>query len=380
MSRVFVRAAFASALAMTCLVSAELTARVEDWIRTGVPLLAVPDHDRDLIVRDERGIRGRPNGRFKKWRLNQHGFRGEDVALKPSLSCARVLVLGASETFGMYESPRQEYPAQLATRLEPAGCFEVINGAVVGLSVPAVTQLWRNWASRFEPDVVVMYPTPAFYLADNAPHTPRHVAPPSPLAPRWASRLVDRARDQFSFPDFIQRHRVERWRREELARARAGRHESWLFETVPPDRLWQFVADVESLVAAVEASGAKAVVVTHANAFNRPVRPEEIDALNALNVFAPRAHRDVLLPFEDATAVALRALAVRRGFPLVDAAARMNGRHDWFAEDFIHFNDAGAREIARFIGDEIVRGSLWVSAMARRAARGQIARTDHAVQ
>ena len=57
----------------------ELTARVEDLIRYGTPIFSPFTSQMDLIVRDEHGARGRPNGRFQKWVLNDIGTRGPNV-------------------------------------------------------------------------------------------------------------------------------------------------------------------------------------------------------------------------------------------------------------------------------------------------------------
>ena len=98
------------AIAVTCVGSAELTARLEDRLRLGIDWFAVPDHDRDLVLHDELGIRGRPNGRFKKWSLNSFGFRHQEMSLEPRPDCVRIIVLGASETFGLYESSGHGVP------------------------------------------------------------------------------------------------------------------------------------------------------------------------------------------------------------------------------------------------------------------------------
>jgi len=64
--------------------AAEVTARVDDRIRHDVPVLASPERERELTLHDEFGVRGRPHGVFKKWRLNAFGFRG------PRLRASRV--------------------------------------------------------------------------------------------------------------------------------------------------------------------------------------------------------------------------------------------------------------------------------------------------
>src|SRR5262245_65881480 len=88
----------------------------------------------------------------------------------------RVMVLGASETFGIYESDQKEFPAQVAGLLRAKGGspkVEVINAAIVGMTVRSMIPYWRNWASQFRPKIVVVYPSPLFYLEGEV----RTVAP-----------------------------------------------------------------------------------------------------------------------------------------------------------------------------------------------------------
>jgi lysophospholipase L1-like esterase len=342
------------ALGLTVLASAEVTSRVEDRLRFDTELAAVPS-DEDLVVRDEFGIRGRPNARYKKWKLNAFGFRSDEITFAPPVDCQRVMVLGASESFGLYESPGKEFPAQLAAALRPHGCYEVVNGAIAGMTVRTIGSFWDHWASRFNPDTVVIYPTPAFYLGDVRPADtplPGPVEKPIERPVRWwTPRMLDRARDVIQIPPFIQRQRVKRW----LEEARAGRPSGWLYDTVPEQRLLDFIDDMELLACKVSDGGAQAVVVTHASAFHDPPRREELDALQAWNASVPRATPSVLLEFERKAAEELLKLAASRGLIFVDAASYMNGRSEWFAGDRFHFSDEGASVIANLIATQLRR-------------------------
>jgi hypothetical protein len=151
-------------------------------------------------------------------------------------------------------------------------------------------------------------------------------------------------------PAVIQRQRVKRW----LAEARAGRPSGWLFETVPEQRLRDFVSDVERLACKVSATGARPVVVTHANGFHIPPEPDERDALEATNAFTPRATSSVLLEFERAAARALIESFARHGIVGIDAAERMYGRREWFGGDLVHFSDEGAGVLAALVADHLI--------------------------
>ena len=255
------------------------------------------------------------------------------------------MILGASESFGLYEAAGREYPAQLAQALQKSGCYEVVNAAVAGMSVRSMHALWTHWASRFQPHIVAIYPTPGFYLGSVSPSdVSTRRSPPHP-SPWWTPRLMDRAVDRLEYPAFWQRRRVAGW----LADARRGRPPSWLYQQVPEDRLRDFLDDLEALVLAVSASGARPVLVTHATAFHLPPKENEMEALYAWYASAPRATGLVPIEFEHAAAEGMRNLSRRHGLALVDAAARMYGRREWFARDLSHFSEAGAGAMADLI-------------------------------
>src|SRR5690242_9136044 len=143
MSLMIRRGATLVALLMVATVTAEATARVDDWIRLGIPVRHTPDYDRDLHYRDWFGIRGKPNGRYRRWHLDSTGFRGPDVDRAKIVGCTRVMVLGASETFGLYERDGHEYPAQLRDSLRSRGCFEVLNAAMAGMGLKATIRYFE---------------------------------------------------------------------------------------------------------------------------------------------------------------------------------------------------------------------------------------------
>ena len=357
---------WAAVVGVLTIAAAEITARVDDAIRLGVPFFASPSSG-DLTMTDSVGTRGRPYARYQKWRLNAAGFRGGDISTLPRAGCTRVVVMGASETFGYYESPGKEYPAQLADSLKPAGCYEVLNTAITGLPLTGQIRLWEKWVSRFQPDIAVIYASPAFYLSNDPPqfsHT-HHGAAAAP-ANNFSPRLLDRLHSRIEYPDFIQRRRVMR----KIANAVAGKPEGWLFENVPQDRLALFRNQLDSLVTAVRAAGAIPVLVTHAMRFGNPPKKEDEDLLRSWRQFTPRATEEVMLAFERAADTTVRSLALERGLPVTDVAAAMTGHTEWFG-DFIHFNDQGAGVIAGTIANTLKR--VTVPRAATQAAATPVA-------
>jgi len=352
MIRLLRRLLWVATILFAILLGAELAARMDDRVRYGVPLTAEPNENRDLVVADSTGWHGRPYGRYKQWQLDRFGFRSPDIALTPPPGCKRVVVMGASETFGLYESDSMEYPAQLQRLLAKDGCYQVVNAAIVGFSVPALTQLWNSWVSRFKPDVVVVYPSPVFYLADRIPHyrlIPKRSIRSDPSR-WWFPRLVDRAHDEFHWPDVIQRHRVKRG----LDSYDATHASDSLFAAVPSARLQAFYCDLDSLVTTIDNNGAQPVLVTHATRFSNPPMAEDSAMLSAWRQFTPRATTAVLVSFEAAARASVIELGQQRDVPVVDAAAVLGGHRMWFG-DFVHFTDEGASIMADLLEARIRR-------------------------
>jgi hypothetical protein len=353
-------------LGVVGVIAAEVMARVDDAVRSGTPMLASPNYS-DLTMQDSLGTRGRPFARFEKWKLNGEGFRSQEVALTPRPECVRVAVMGASETFGYAESPGKEYPSQLADSLRRAGCYEVINTAITGLPTTGQIQLWENWVSRFEPRVVVIYASPAFYLSDEPPefHTPNRGGPSAQSDP-FAPRLVARLKDRLEYPEFIQRRRIMR----QIANELHGKPATWLFRDVPDDRIALFRLHLDSLVTSVRARGAVPVLVTHAMRFGDSMNEEDQDLLRSWRRFSPRATEAVLIGFEHRAAGIVREEARERDVALVDVANVMTGHTKWFA-DFIHFNDTGAGVIAGTIARTVEQIRVPSSSVAWRAQPGK---------
>lgn len=336
-------------LCLTFVVSVEVATRVDDRVRHGVPALVAPDRDADLVLQDERGILGRPNGRYKQWKLNRFGFRGEDMSREPAPGCIRVMTLGASETFGLYERAGHEYPAQLAERLHASGCFEVVNAAIYGMKLPDIRKRWNSWDRTFRPAVVTIYPTPSFYLAQNPPEAAPGRTTPFPRPDWWQPRSLDRAKDAIEYPEFIQRRRTAR----NVAAIDASHPPDWFFRTVPVERVDRFARDLDDLVADIQREGAVVLVATHATGFSARPTPEEQTALQGWRVILGRPTTDTLLAFERATQAATAQVAAKRSAILVDLAKDFNGKHELFASDLLHFSEAGSSVVATRFSDAI---------------------------
>ena len=324
---------------IVCLATAELVARLDDWLFFDAPILSTPDRQHDLELHASDTIRGKPNGAHRKWKLNADGFRGP--AIDPRPVGKRVMILGASETFGLFESEGHEYPALLRKHLAD---IEIVNAAVAGMALPTMTNYWNVWASRYHADVVMIYPSPHFYLDNKPPHA---IAPqpeinePAPPRSRFGERLVD----TFKQASILKAIRVRLLLRRELE----GKGDDYLFgATPPPDRLAQFEADLEKLADAIEKAGSRPVLITHAFKTSSPPETRDHAELEYFRVFFPRATVPSSPAFDTAARQVTIDLGKRRGWPVIDAAAKLTGKREWFG-DPVHFNDQGSEQMAKLL-------------------------------
>ena len=143
----------------------EICARVDDWFNYNAPILAKYTSE-CLREYDAEGIRHNiPFVRFEKWRINNMGFRGEDIDLHAEKNKIKVVCMGASETFGLYETENNEWPAQLGRLLGDKYC--VINASVVGQFLENWQKYLAKYIMNVAPDIIILHINPFKYSQGN---------------------------------------------------------------------------------------------------------------------------------------------------------------------------------------------------------------------
>ncbi len=329
----------------------EIAARLDDAVFSEVPFFANPHREIDLVVYDEFGVHGRPNGRFKKWKLNAFGFRSPPLDLVKPLETTRIAILGASETFGLYEPEGKEYAAQLREKLRANGRdnVEIVNAAMAGISVKSMTPYWNRWVAKTRPDFVVIYPSPLFYLDDELPRGSTETPDSEPTETRIRSRFLERLTDNVRQSDLVRQLRV----RFVLATKLPGKDEGYVFDRAPCDRLAAYLVDLEELLDSISRSGATPILLTHASKCANPPEPRDQAELEAMRLFLLRAQPRVMAEFEANANEAMRELANRRNLALIDVDHHLTTKREYFA-DLVHFNEAGAGTMADFLVKELM--------------------------
>jgi len=320
----------------------EACARVDDAITDGAPLLALHDSS-VLMTTDEFGVTGKPNAHYLKWKMNSLGFRGPQLRWDRE----RIVCVGASETFGVYEPEGLEFPRQLERELNVlAGTerYQVVNAGLPGQSLSSFARRAVTTIGRIRPSIAVIYPSLAIYID---PPEEGYVRDPRPPAPKFQARIGGKLLDLLSasVPEFIQTN---------IQRLQIGwrtRH-TMVLDRIPESNVGRFHRDLSHLLDILETERVRPLLVTHATRFGSTVRPEDRPVLTAWRTLHPELKEDGFLDMEDRLNGVIQAEAARRHLMLVDAASQLHGSADFV--EFVHFTPGGANKLARAIADEIL--------------------------
>lgn len=344
---------FLHILSLLCVVllTAEGAARCDDWWFHKIGFWAAPSYN-DLFMTDSNGQRrGKPNAQYQKWQLNAFGFRAPRMSETPSPEVRRVMLLGASETFGLYEAPDKEFAAQLATMTRVDG-LEIVNAALPGITVGTLRQYWDRWASRFGANTVIIYPSTHLYVSceDWRAESASAEGDPTPQGFQIQDlRLFERLRNVIHQPDF-----VVRWRNEHKVAQVVNQHPaSWVYTGPPQTCVRRLHNDLLALIDAVQRTGANVVVCTQALRAAREPSAADLRDLESFRVFSPRAPGRIIREFVSAADADILQLPAERKVTVVDVDAALGGQRALF-EDLVHYNDQGAEKVAALLRDRLV--------------------------
>jgi len=347
MNQLLLRARCAFGLVIFILVL-ELCARIDDFLTYGAPFWGTYD-DQVLYTRDNVGKWGRPGARYKEWQLNSLGYRGPE--LRPG--GVRIVCLGASETFGLYETSGEEYPRELERKLnEEAGreLFQVVNAAYAGETIGTATHRLRKIVEQVHPSYAVIYPSVATYVSlpptteATAAGDPGGTEPKQPenhFEWRTGGRLRSLLKE--ALPDVVQT-RLREWQTKELERQYA------VMDRISEENVIRFQGDLTKLVRALRDHGVEPVLVTHATAFAKNSADWDRNLLLTWRKFYPMLKENGFIDMEKRMNDAIRNVAAGQRVLLIDAANEIPPDRPYFA-DFSHFTSAGAEVMARCLAD-----------------------------
>lgn len=326
---------------IVALITLELCARVDDHVSYGAPLWGSYNINQ-IYEFDSFGRRGKPNAQFRKWKLNSLGYRGPELRS----GCTRIAVLGASETFGLYEAPGHEFPRLLEDDLnQKAGqhCVDVVNAAYAGMPIKAMIARVPELSMRLKPEFALIYPSPANYI-----WLPWLRPEKAPAATQFDIRIKEQFR---TIGKQMVPQAIQNWLRARQIEREAPGYGA-VMDRVPEENVKQFKEDLQKLSAALRSHGIEPILVTHAHRFSNPLTPEDHDMLTTWRKFYPMLSEGGFLDMENRMNNVVRSLGATERYTIIDAGRRIPPGPKYFA-DFTHFTDEGSMLMAKVLAKDL---------------------------
>ncbi len=348
------------------LVCLELAARIDDRLTFGAPFFGRYESEMLREV-DADGIpRNAPGARFEKWRINSLGFRGEEVAREKAPGRRRIICLGQSESFGLYESEGGDWPSRLSRLLEPSQPqAEVINASVVGTSRWSRVQYLEKYLLPLQPDVVILY----FNVLNEAssglrgPPDPSRAPRPGPQSDRWASlRPRSLAKLKLRLAQALPQSLLFAVRTRALKRSLRAIEQSELqgrapLDALPPENVAAYEAHLRQIVQLLRDKGIQPVLATYPTLAREDNKAQHAFLLSAERTwhidFSEEGLLDAARRINDAT----RRVAREMGAPLADVDAAVPRTPEYFY-DQVHYTDRGAEVVARHMLQALQQAGL----------------------
>lgn len=322
--------------------SIEVCARIDDYISYGAPIWESYRLER-LYEYDFLGKRGKPYGQYRQWKLNSLGYRGPELRS----GRVRIVCLGASETFGLYESGGETYARRMEAALNAyAGAerYEAVNAAYAGLTLATILRRLPETLDQLKPAVLVYYVTPANYI-----YLPQHAQVPAPAqgaqssGPGFEFRIAESMRTLSK--QFVPAALMTRYHRWSIARDMKGRTP---LPAIPETHFDLLRAELRALVTEVRKHDVEPVLTTHATRFGAALTEDDRRMLLAWRKFYPILTEDGFLEMEHRANDIVREVGREFNVIVVDAAAALSGQPRYFA-DFSHFTTEGARQMGQLL-------------------------------
>jgi hypothetical protein len=337
-----------------CLAAAtfEIAARIDDWVRFGADPLDYYG-SKNLRWVDDQGLPfNRPGVRFEKWRHDEHGFRIHPDRVAADAAPGGIVCLGTSESYGLHESPGQEWPAVLGALVADDG-IRVINASVVGMSPFQFIPYFERYVAGQRPALVVLLISPFSFVQSmsggdpSAPADPQQVGRMrSACKPRLKeySRFLPKARASFMshLPDrWARAFAIGRQRQKSVKQGTAPGGAAPSLDAPLREHLAAYRSLMDDLAGRLRACGAEVVFTTYPNSLRIDGSLSAAEGLAGRQRWLPAYSPVGLLAISRDFAAATREHCDSMGHHLVDLEAALPKDDATFA-DSVHLTDVGA--------------------------------------
>lgn len=269
--------------------------------------------------------------------IDSQGFRSPELEEFKPAGCTRLAFLGGSTTFcAEATSNESTWPAQVFAGLERAapGSFDYLNAGVPGYTVERSQRSYESRVAPNQPDLVFIYHAYNDLVCDTRDLAMAEgFAKPEPA--------VDWLGDYSLLWHLLRQNIFVRLRVQQVQTAAA-------LECDFGPLAEAFGERTESLVRAVQASGAKPVLITFAYRGQGLPDGEQTEASASALRYMPYLRAESVLEGMRAYNTALRAAAERTGATLLECSDAVPGTAENF-NDSVHLLDPGCSLLAEGI-------------------------------
>lgn len=359
------------AIILVFMLTIEFCARIDDVLRFSMPFWQTSKAD-NLRTKDKDGLQiNTPNARFEKWHNNSLGFRGPEISHIKVPGVSRIVCLGASESYGLYESIDKEWPAQLSSML-PSNKYQVINASVAGLSLCSYKAYLKKYVLQLKPDIIICYVNPFFYASifersqkSNELQRTSVVKIEKKTTIKLASSIISNLRFipklkqviknamQSDFPDLVQHYQLITTKKQIEAE-----ESERLGGQIPKDAISNacikgYKNDLLDIVDFMESHGIKIVLCTYPSLLNHKnlAATYPVVYLSTRRFFVEYSFKgmvDVLMQLNKVTTNVAR----EKGTTFIDCQALIPSSLEYYG-DTVHYTDQGAHLIANGIAQLI---------------------------
>jgi hypothetical protein len=349
-----------AAALVIALATLEVASRVDDAIRYNAPLMGEYSSE-ILFTYDDESIRHNvPLAQYEKWRNNSLGFRGPEISTAKPSGKMRIICMGTSETYGLYESENGEWPAQLRASLREYSRAEIVNGATVGIRFEDYVHYLQKYVFKYQPDLVIVFINPIAYsrnrirsLSDADPgaggiKSRSRSSPRSGIEVLGTSRLIPKLTQlvkQNTPQVFLRSCKIWSLRRE-VERAEEshlrGRHP---IEEVPDDVVVAFQEDVANFADEVAKNGIRCIFCTYPSLITEDNLQRYLEIFLEDRVALPEFSFNWMIDAGRQLNGVLRKLAASGKISVLDCDMAVPKTTSYFADNS-HYTDDGAARVA----------------------------------
>jgi lysophospholipase L1-like esterase len=336
-----------------------------------------------VLKEDGDGIRHNvPNVRYKRWEINSLGFRGKEIDLEKKEGQIRIVCLGGSETFGVFESKDKEWPSQLGEMLgDEFPKAEVINASVAGLTIKNKKAYVEKYVLPLKPDIMITTQGALLPITDSirgveSKRLGSQVKAKMVKSPvrKFMSHLGIKLRTEEAMsrllPEFLSTP-INTWRLKWKIRKKERRHliHKEPMDSVPEYIILEFEEDLRLFVEYLKGNHMVPIFLTYPTLFTTMNKNFYRYLLLSIRRLCVELSDDGIIDASEKFNDSIRRIAGKQEVALIDNDLLIPKTPEYFV-DYSHYTNQGAEFIARNIYQFLRQSELIKEAAIHRDDEG----------